>query len=112
MPIICFKQKLKINNYEEIMSFAFNCVYDDYYHLKLKDHNPNYFDSGDYRIKIDEAINNLNINILSKYDKKNNGIRFMALLNYFYDTIPGLYSIKFESKYGDSIYYVSELKKP
>ena len=35
----------------------------------------------------------------------------MALLNYFNDNIPGLYSIKFESKNGDSIYYVNELKK-
>ena len=56
MPIICFKNKLKINNIEETISFAFNCIYDNNYHLNLKDYIPNYFDSGDFRIKIDNAI--------------------------------------------------------
>lgn len=111
MPILCYKNKVKINNHEETLSFAFNCVYDDNYHLKLKEYTPDYFDSGDFRIKIDEAINNLNYDLLSKYEAKNNGVRFMALLDYFYENIPGLYSIKFESDHGDSIYYVNELKK-
>ena len=110
MPIICFKNKIKINNYEQSISFAFNCIYDDNYHLKLKDYIPNYFDSGDFRIKIENTIKNLNHNILKEYDKKNNGVLYMALLNYFYDNIPELYSLRFESKYGESIYYVNELK--
>ncbi len=111
MPIVCYKNKLKINNIEETLSFAFNCIYDEEYHLKLKDRIPNYFDSGDFKIKIDTAINKLDQNKLMKYDCKNSGILHMAILNYFYDNIPELYSLKFESEYGDSIYYVSELKK-
>lgn len=110
MPIICFKKKIKIDDYEELISFAFNCVYDENYHLKLKDCITNYFDSGDFRIKIDDAINKLNYNILMEYDRKNGGVLLMALLNYFYDNIPELYSLKFESEYGDSIYYINELK--
>ena len=93
------------------MSFAFNCIYDENYHLKLKDYNPDYFDSGDYRLKLEEAINKLEYDLILKYDRKNNDVRHIALLNYFSDKLPGLYSIKFESISGDSIYYVSELKK-
>ena len=36
MPIICFKKDLVVDNYKDKISFAFNCVYDDNYHLKLK----------------------------------------------------------------------------
>lgn len=111
MPIICFKKKIKINNYEESISFAFNCIYDENYHLKLKDYIPNHFDSGDFRIKIDDAINKLNYDILREYERKNGGVLHMAFLNYFYDNIPELYSLKFESEYGDSIYYVNELSR-
>lgn len=111
MPIICFREKIKIKGYEETISFAFNCVYDDNYHLELKDYVPNYFDCGDFRIKIEDAISNLTYDLLMEYDRKNAGVLYMGILNYFYDTIPGLYSIKFESNYGDSIYYVNELKK-
>lgn len=111
MPILCFKDKIQLKEYEETVSFAFNCVYDDNYHLKLKDYNPNNFDSGDFRIKINDAISKLNTDLLIEYEYKNGGVRLMALLNYFYDRIPELYSIKFESESGDSIYYVNELKK-
>lgn len=110
MPILCFKERLKINNQEETISLAFNCIYNNNYHLKLKDCIPNYFDSGDFRIKIEEAIANLNYELLREYEQKNGEIYFLGILNYFYDNIPGLYSIKFESKSGDSIYYVSDLK--
>lgn len=110
MPVICFKKKIKIDDYEESISFAFNCIYDENYHLKLKDCISNYFDSGDFRIKIDNAISNLNYELLKEYDQKNGGVRFLGILNYFYDKIPELYSIKFEAEAGDSIYYVSELK--
>ena len=110
MPVLCFKKKVKINNCFEIISFAFNCIYDNNYCLKLNDCSSNNFDSGDFRVKIDETIKNLNGEILLEYERKNNGVWHMALLNYFYDNIPGLYSIKFESESGDSIYYVSELK--
>ena len=51
MPIICFRKKLKINNYEETISLAFNCVYDENNHLKFNN-TLNSFDSGDMRIKI------------------------------------------------------------
>lgn len=110
MPILCYKKNVKLNNYQETISFAFNCVYDNNYHLKLSDYIPSNFDSGDFRIKIDDAISNLTGERLLEYEHKNNGVWHMALLNYFYDNIPGLYSIKFESESGDSIYYVSELK--
>ena len=111
MPILCYKKKLKINDYKQKITFAFNCIYDDNYHLKLKEHYPDYFDSGDFNIKIDEAINKLTYNLILEYDKKNNGVRFMSLLNYFNDNIPGLYFIKFESNSSESIYYINELKK-
>lgn len=111
MPIICFTKDLVIDDYKEKVSYAFNCIYDDDYHLKLKDYTLNYFDSGDFNIKIEESISKLNKEVLKQYDERNSGILYMSLLNYFYDTIPGLYSIKFESESGDSIYYVSELKR-
>ena len=111
MPILCYKEKLKINGIEENISFAFNCIYDNQYHLKLKDYIPDYFDSGDFRIKIENAINRLNYDLLMEYENKNGGVLYMAFLNYFYDNIPELYSLKFESEYGDSIYYVNELIK-
>lgn len=110
MPVLCYKHKIKIDEYEQKLSFAFNCTYDNECHLKLKDYTPNYFDSGDFRIKIDESINKLNYDILLEYERKNKGVRYLALLNYFNDNIPGLYSIKFESESGESIYYVDELK--
>lgn len=111
MPIICYKNKIKIDNLELNVSFAFNCIYDNQYHLKLKDYEPNYFDSGDFRIKIEKTINKLNYDVLKEYEQKNGGVLYMAFLNYFYDNIKELYSIKFESEDGDSIYYVNELKK-
>ena len=111
MPIICFKNNFKINNIEETISFAFNCEYDDNYHLKLKDYTPNYFDCGDFRIKIEDTISKLTYELLMEYDHKNGGVLNLAYLDYFYDNIPELYSLKFESKSGDSIYYVNELKK-
>lgn len=110
MPILCFREKLKINDYEVTISFAFNCIYNNSYHLNLKDCIPNYFDCGDFRIKIEEAISNLSYELLREYEQKNGEVRFLGILNYFYDNIPELYSIKFESETGDSIYYVSELK--
>jgi len=45
-----------------------------------------------------------------EYVCKNGGVLCMEILNYFYDNIPQLYSIKFEAKSGDSIFYASELK--
>ena len=109
MPIICFKKRLKLNNYDDILSFAFNCIYDKNYHLKLKDYKPNYFDCGDFRIKIEQTLNKLDNDLLKEYLHKNKEVLYISLLNYFYDNIPELYSIKFESEDGDSIYYVKEL---
>lgn len=110
MPIICFRKKLKINNYEETISLAFNCVYDENNHLKFNN-TLNSFDSGNMRIKIDELGNKLTYDLLLEYDKNNKDVRYLAILNYFYDNIPELYSIKFESNDGDSIYYISDLNK-
>ena len=111
MPIICFKKKVEVNDYKESISFAFNCIYDENYHLKLEDYMPGNFDCGDFRIKIDDAVNKLNYDTLMEYERKNGGVLFLAFLNYFHDNIPELYSLKFESENGDSIYYVAELKK-
>ena len=111
MPIICYKNKLKIDNYEEKISIAFNCKYDNNNHLKLKNYIPNYFDSGDFRTKIEEAINKLNSNMLKEYKKRNNDILYLSIVNYFIDEIPSIYSIKFESEDSESIYYTDELKK-
>lgn len=110
MPVLCYRKKLKIDTYEENLSFAFNCAYDDDYFIVLKDCVPNDFESCNIRISIDEATDKLNNDILMEYTNKNGGIRYLAILNYFYDHLPGLYSIKYESSQGDSIYYVSDLK--
>ncbi len=109
MPILCFRNKIKVNNYEETLSFAFNCYYDNNYHLKFKDSNSS-FDSGDMRIKIDDAIDKLTYEKLIEYDNKNKGVRYLALFKYFHDNIPELYSMKVESDSGDSIYYLDDLK--
>jgi len=109
MAIICYRKNIKVNQYEETISFAFNCIYDNNYHLKLKDCNSNNFDSGDFRTKLDDAISKLNSSIINNYIQKNNGVQYLGLLNYFCDEVHGLYSIKFESENGDSIYYADEL---
>lgn len=111
MPIICYKNKLKIDNYEEKISIAFNCEYDNDNHLVLKNYIPIYFDCGDFRTKIENAIKKLNKKILNEYDKKNKGVLYLGILNYFLDEIPSIYSIKFESEDGDSIYYADEIRK-
>ncbi|MFA6777855.1 MAG: hypothetical protein WCR80_05440 [Bacilli bacterium] len=41
---------------------------------------------------------------------KNNNIYYLAVLNYFINEIPSLYSIKFESDTSESIFYADELK--
>lgn len=111
MPIICYKNKLKIDNYEEKISIAFNCECGDNNHLKLKNYVPNYFDSGDFRIKIEDAIKKLNNGVLKEYNNKNNGVLYLSILDYFLDEIPSIYSIKFESEDSESIYYSDEIKK-
>jgi len=110
MPVLCYNNKIKIDGYEENISIAFNCEYDDENHLKLKNYTPNNFDSGDFRIKIEEAIKKFNKEALDRYNKNNNGILYLAILNYFLDEIPSIYSIKFISQSGESIYYADELK--
>jgi len=108
MPVICIKSKIKIEEFEENISIAFICKQDSNYHLKV---NNDYFDSGDYRIKIENLIKKLDKKILDEYNEKNKGVLYLALVNYFLDYIPNIYSIKFESEDGDSIYYAEEYKK-
>ena len=69
---MCFKKNIKLDSYEENISFAFNCSYDDSLHLH--DSLNNHFDSGDIRIKIDDAIEYLTKEILLEFEKKNNGV--------------------------------------
>ena len=111
MPVLCYNNKIKIDGYEENISIAFNCEYDDENHLKLKNYTPNNFDSGDFRLKIDETAKKFSKELLKKYDEKNNGVLYLAILNYFLDEIPSIYSMKFESFDGCSIYYRSDLKR-
>lgn len=109
MPVIIYKKRVKIIG--ETLSFAFDCEYDkNTYALKIKNYSPNYFDSGDFRIKIEDAIKNLTIEKLKEYVNKNHDVYYLGILDYFNIQIPGLYSIKFESEYDESIYYTSELK--
>lgn len=110
MPIIAYKTEINVKGYAENICVAFNCEYDQNKLLKLKDYEPNNFDSGDFRIKIGEISEKLSQDVLKQYENKNDGVRFLAILNYFIDNIPSLYSIKFESNSGISIYYASEIK--
>ena len=109
MPVIIYKKDLEVLG--QRLCFAFDCEYDkNNCFLKLKNCTPNYFDSGDFGIKIEEAINELNEEKINFYSEKNNGVLYLGILDYFVERIPGLYSIKFESKNDDSIYYSNELK--
>jgi hypothetical protein len=110
MPIIAFKEKLKHGLGEENICIAFNCEYDLRGRLQLKDYHLSQFDSGDFKICIEAAIKKLNANIVKEYEEKNNGIYCLAILNYFVDEIPSIYSIKFESDSSTSIFYADELK--
>lgn len=110
MPIIAFKEKLKHGSKEENICVAFNCEYNPEGCLKLKDYNPSDFDGDDFKIYIETAIKKLNPNIVKKYQEKNNQVYCLAILNYFVDEIPSIYSIKFESDSSTSIFYADELK--
>ena len=103
MPMIIFKDKLNDQN----ISLAFNCEYDD---NTLKIEDGSHFDCGTFKTKIKEAISNFNGDLFEEYKKNNNDIACLAILNYLTDKIPDLYSIKFEDKSEESIYYKDELK--
>ena len=105
MPVIIYKEKLK----NEDLYFAFDCAYHKKGGLYLKNTDSNYFDSGDFRIKIKGAIDKFDDEILEKYMKSNKGVYYLAILNYFLDEIPSIYSIKFSSNTSESIYYPSDL---
>jgi len=111
LPIIVYKKEIQVDDYKENIHIAFDCGYDEFGHLYLKNYEPNYFDSGDFRLKIDETAKKFSKELLKKYDEKNNGVLYLAILNYFLDEIPSIYSIKFESFDGCSIYYRSDLKR-
>lgn len=106
MPVIIYKEKLR----DEVLYFAFDCAYHENGGLYLKNMEHCYFDSGDFSIKIKDAINNFNNEILEKYMNANKRIYYLAILNYFLDEIPSIYSIKFVSETDESIYYPSDLK--
>ena len=78
MPIICFREKIKIKHYEAIVSFAFNCIYDDNYHLKLRDYVPNYFDSGDFRNLIEKTFDNFTASSLMSTSADNGSTYIVA----------------------------------
>ena len=111
MPMIAFKNKLKHGKSEERICISFNCEYENNGLLKLKNFYPSDFDSGDFRFNIEEAINKFDSIKQEEYENKNNGVYSLAVLNYFLDEIPSIYSIKFESDSSESIYYSDEFNK-
>lgn len=111
MPIIAFKNKIKHGKSEEKITIAFNCEYENGNLLMLKNYFPNDFDCGDFRNKIEESIKRFNSKVQEEYENRNNGIYYLAVLNYFLDEIPSIYSIKFESENSESIYYSDEFNK-
>ena len=102
MPVIIFNDKLN----DQKISVAFNCKYSKD-SLMIK--GGNHFECGTYKAKIKEAIKNFDEDLLEEYKSKNNDIACLAILNYFVDKIPDLYSIKFEDNSEESIYYADEL---
>ncbi len=102
MPMIIFKDKLN----DQKISIAFNCEYDD---NTLKIEDGNHFDFGNYKTKIKEAISNFDGELFEDYKAHNNDVACLAILDYFTDKIPDLYSIKFEDDSEESIYYADEL---
>lgn len=111
MPVIIYKQRLKHKDVEENISIAFDCKYSEEGGLKLKNFNPDYFDCGDFGIKIEEAIKKFNEDIFEEYKKRNKGIYCLAIVNYLIDEIPGIYSVKFEGKNDETIYYADEIER-
>lgn len=109
MPIITYKKKLNINSIDYKLTFAFKCCYDNEKHLYLKDYEQSYFDSGDFNIKIDNAIKKFDEISLDKYLENNNNVLLLAILNYFIDLIPSIYYIKFEDESMEDIYYKDDL---
>ena len=106
MPVIVYKKKLEVNGNIENISIAFNTKQTES-GLVLKDYEPNYFDSGDFRLKIDELCNNFKGDILNKYLE--NKIYCLGIVKYFYDNLPCIFSIKFESDNDETIYYKDDL---
>lgn len=102
MPMIVFKDKLNDQN----VDIAFDCKYSKG-SLIVKSGED--FDCGTYKTKIKEAISDFNNELFEDYKAHNNDIACLAILNYFTDKIPELYSIKFEDNSEESIYYKDEL---
>ena len=108
MPVIVYKKKLEVNGNIENISIAFNTKQTES-GLVLKDYEPNYFDSGDFRIKIDELCNNFKGDILNKYLDEMLRDGLIDEVKYFYDNLPCIFSIKFESDNDETIYYKDDL---
>ena len=106
MPVVVYKKELKVHDEILNISIAFNTKQTNF-GLELKDYEPKYFDSGDFRIKIDELCNNFTGEVLDKYME--NPIYFMGIVKYFYDNLPSIFSIKFESNSSETIYYKDDL---
>lgn len=106
MAIMIYKEKIK----DDLISIGFQCEYDDKCQLELKDGTDSYFDSGDYRIRIQNSIKKLSSEILSQYLNKYFGCYYIAVAHYFLDEIPNIYFIKFESTISESIYFAEELR--
>ena len=70
MLIISYKNKLKLENNELNICISFNYIYDKNNHLCIKDYKPSYFDSGDFRIKIDKSIKIFSKEILDNMKRK------------------------------------------
>lgn len=115
MAMLSFKENFRGDQ----ITFTFDCEYVEIQNskygkslnLQLKNTSDNYFDSGDFRIKIQEAISNLTEANLKNYEDKYIGIRYIAIAQYFLKAIPSIFSVKFESATSESVYYAEELGK-
>lgn len=100
--MIIFKDKLNDQN----IDLAFDLKYNK---DSLVFKNNKSFDFKTYKDKIQNTIKKFDNELFKKYKSKNNDIACLAILNYFTDEIPELYSIKFEDNSEESIYYKDEL---
>lgn len=103
MPIIVFKDKLN----DQKIDIAFNCEYED--GSLVLESSEEHFDCGTYKTKIKEAIDNFSDELFEDYKAHNDDIACLAILDYFTDKIPDIYSIKFIDDEEESVYYTDEL---
>ena len=92
MPIVGYKTKMnKIKGLNCTFLINFKLTHNKYGFLENRTIDDTYFDSGDFRIKIEEMSNAFTKEVFKKYD---NGLYIVSILKYIVDKLPGLYSVK------------------